>query len=319
VLDRGRHNVNLPLGATVGFEAQDGQVVALSRAAGEDNFAARSSCHLRDLLPGVFHRGAGAPAIIMGPAACVPEAGFQMPQEDIPDAWIDRRGGCAVEIDGSVTSLHADRCESNAIIAHVRLLTALAQSAAENLALDEHLLGEEEETLRFWECERTTVVVGRGAKIEEQVHLEACASDGVKILRRGSGGGAVVIATGCLNYSLLFSLVERPRWRDVRCSFREILNRMADAVEAEIGRPSDLVWRGRKVSGNAQRRTRNRLLHHGTLLYGFDAELAARYLREPARQPEYRKSRRHTEFLGNLPYPVLELQLRVADVWRLCV
>jgi lipoate-protein ligase A len=200
---------------------------------------------------------------------------------------------------------------------NVRLLTVPAQSAAENLAVDERLLGEEEETLRFWQCERPAVVVGRGGKIEEQVHLEACALGGVDVLRRCSGGGAVVIASGCLNYSLLFSLSERPRWRDVHYSFCEILSRMAGALGAEIGGPSDLVWRGRKVSGNAQRRTAGRLLHHGTLLFGFDPDLATRYLREPARQPQYRRRRTHTEFLGNLPYPVLELQRRIADVWGL--
>jgi lipoate-protein ligase A len=202
---------------------------------------------------------------------------------------------------------------------NVRLLTVPAQSAAENLALDERLLGEEEEILRFWECKRPTVVVGRGGKIEEQVHLEACASDCVEVVRRCSGGGAVVIASGCLNYSLLFSLAERPRWRDVRYSFCEILSRMARALGAEIGGPSDLVSKGRKVSGNAQRRTADRLLHHGTLLFSFDADLATRYLREPARQPEYRRRRTHTEFLGNLPYLVQELQRRVADVWGLGV
>jgi hypothetical protein len=56
-------------------------------------------------------------------------------------------------------------------------------------------------------------------------------------------------------------------------------------------------------------------LQHGTLLYRFDAELAARYLLEPTRQPEYRRRRRHADFLGNLPHSALEIQRRVADIW----
>jgi lipoate-protein ligase A len=63
----------------------------------------------------------------------------------------------------------------------------------------------------------------------------------------------------------------------------------------------DLVFRGRKVSGSAQRRGRRAILHHGTILYDFDASLATRYLKEPARQPPYRAGRRHSDFLGNLP------------------
>jgi lipoate---protein ligase len=199
--------------------------------------------------------------------------------------------------------------------ASVRLLTIAPESPAENLALDESLLGLNEEALRFWECAEPVVVMGRAGRIEEQVRAEACRADGVEILRRGSGGGAVVLGPGCLNYSLVFSFDARPGWRNVARSVREILSRMAEALGAGICGPSDLIWQGRKVSGNSQRRTANRLLQHGTLLYRFDAELAARYLLEPTRQPEHRRGRSHTEFLGNLPHSSLEIQRRVADIW----
>jgi lipoate---protein ligase len=189
--------------------------------------------------------------------------------------------------------------------------------AAENLALDELLLDEQEEGLRFWECLQPVVVVGRGGRVEEQVRVDACEADGVDVLRRSSGGGAVVLGPGCLNYSLVFSLERRPRWRNVRQSFCEILSRIADALGAEIRDPSDLAWQGKKVSGNSQRRTASVLLHHGTLLYDFDPELASRYLLEPKRQPEYRRWRTHAQFLGNLPFSGQDIQNRIAEVWEL--
>ena len=46
---------------------------------------------------------------------------------------------------------------------------------------------------------------------------------------------------------------------------------------------SDLAIGGRKFSGSAQQRKRRFLLHHGTLLYGFDIPSIGRYLRLPAR------------------------------------
>ena len=188
--------------------------------------------------------------------------------------------------------------------------------AAENLALDELLLDHQKEGLRFWECPQPVVVVGRGGRVEEQVRVEACEADGVDVLRRSSGGGAVVLGPGCLNYSLVFSLQRLPRWRNVRQSLREILSRMTDALGAEICDPSDLVWQGKKVSGNSQRRTANVLLHHGTLLYDFDPDLASRYLLEPKRQPEYRRGRTHAQFLGNLPFSAQDIQNRVMEVWE---
>ncbi len=188
--------------------------------------------------------------------------------------------------------------------------------AAENLALDELLLDQQKEGLRFWECAQPAVVMGRGGRIEEQVRVEACEADGVDVLRRSSGGGAVVLGPGCLNYSLVFSLQRLPRWRNVRQSLREILSRMTDALGAEICDPSDLTWQGRKVSGNSQRRTAGVLLHHGTLLYDFDPELVSRYLLEPKRQPEYRRGRTHAQFLGNLPLSAQDIQNQVVEVWQ---
>jgi lipoate-protein ligase A len=193
--------------------------------------------------------------------------------------------------------------------------------ARANLALDELLLDQQKECLRFWKCSRPVVVVGRGGRIEEQVRVEACEADGVDILRRSSGGGAVVLGPGCLNYGLVFSLERRPRWRNIRQSFCEILSRMSDALRAEICDPSDLAWQGKKVSGNSQRRTANVLLHHGTLLHDFDPELASRYLLEPKHQPEYRRGRTHAQFLGNLPFSAQEIQNRVVEAWepQLCL
>jgi lipoate-protein ligase A len=90
---------------------------------------------------------------------------------------------------------------------------------------------------------------------------------------------------------------------------------MTDALGAEICDPSDLAWQGKKVSGNSQRRTADVFLHHGTLLYDFDPELASRYLLEPKRQPNYRQGRTHAQFLGNLPFSALDIQNRVVEVW----
>ncbi len=167
----------------------------------------------------------------------------------------------------------------------------------------------------LWESPRPVVVVGRSGRIDEQVNQKACAADNVEILRRSSGGGAVILAPGCLSYTLLFSLEKHPQFRNVARSFREILAPIADALGAEIQGQSDLVYQGRKVSGNAQRRTDTIVLHHGTLLYSFDAELAARYLLEPTRQPAYRLGRPHTEFLGNLPFGAEEIRRRLCSVY----
>ncbi|MCX6621881.1 MAG: lipoate--protein ligase family protein [Acidobacteria bacterium] len=184
-----------------------------------------------------------------------------------------------------------------------------ALCARENLELDTARFqaaeaGAGTEILRLWEATEPVVVLGRSGSISRDTDEDACARDGVPILRRESGGGAVVLAAGCINYSLILPLERNPELRLVAVSYRLILKWVIGALAVpglEIRGLSDLAIGGRKVSGNAQRRGRNALLHHGTLLCGFDSRLAERYLKEPLRQPDYRLGRRHSEFLGNLP------------------
>jgi lipoate-protein ligase A len=304
--------VLLPVRTPPRLQAKKGEIVTFGGATREDDLSARRAGNGGDLLARLLDNRTGAASEIVRAAAGIAEAGFKMMKENFADARVDRRCGRAVEIYGSFAPFHACRM---LLSLSVRLITISPENAAENLALDESLLGRKEEALRFWECAEPVVVMGRAGRIEEQVRAEACRADGVEVLRRGSGGGAVVLGPGCLNYSFVFSLDARPQWRNVGRSVREILSRIAEALGASICGSSDLIWEGRKVSGNSQRRASDRVLQHGTLLYRFDAELAARYLIEPARQPEYRRGRPHTEFLGNLPHSPLEIQRRVADIW----
>lgn len=208
----------------------------------------------------------------------------------------------------------------------MRLLDLTLADAAANLALDEALLLEAEachggEVLRLWEWPRPVVVLGAGGSIGDDVHEDNCRADGVPILRRSSGGGTVLLGSGCLCYSLVLAYARSPALSEIRSSYTFILSRVADALEGLPTEPhiagiSDLEWEGRKLSGNAQQRKRDHLLHHGTLLYDFDLSLLGRYLREPARQPEYRAGRTHRDFVRNLSCTATELRSRLAAVFR---
>jgi lipoate-protein ligase A len=72
------------------------------------------------------------------------------------------------------------------------------------------------------------------------------------------------------------------------------------AADIEHMGTSDLAIAGRKFSGNSVRCKRNHLLYHGTLLHAFDITLIDRLLKSPPRQPAYRATRSHTDFVMNL-------------------
>lgn len=197
-------------------------------------------------------------------------------------------------------------------------------SLAENLALDEALLLDAEaggpEVLRLWNWPGHAVVLGAGGRCADDIEEDACQADGVPILRRSSGGGTVLLGPGCLLFSLVLRFDCHAALSDLHASYRFILGRIRNALEPLAGPialqgTSDLALGERKFSGNAQQRKRTHLLHHGTLLCGFDFGPLERYLKPPPRQPEYRRGRSHADFLTNLPGEAGALMAALRAAW----
>jgi lipoate-protein ligase A len=182
----------------------------------------------------------------------------------------------------------------------------------ENIAFDDALLFSAEkheggEYLRFWESPKIFVVLGRIGKAEADVDPIHTQKDNIPVLRRSSGGGTVLQGPGCLNYSLVLSKQKHHDLNDLRKSYEWISAKVIEAlrlsgVEAYFKPTSDLATGPdeKKFSGNAQRRGKKYILHHGTILYQFDLSLISRYLQMPKDIPEYRKHRPHTDFVTNI-------------------
>ena len=209
----------------------------------------------------------------------------------------------------------------------LQLIDLSPEGPEENLALDEALLLEAEAAaaegrelgyLRFWESSKHFVVLGVSSALKEDADTKRCRKDGIPILRRASGGGTVLQGPGCLNFTLVLPLGYTAGLRDINSSYRMILDPCLDALDlADITMRGscDLALGDRKFSGNAQKRSRYCLLHQGTLLWDFDLGLIPHYLRQPEKQPEYRKAREHLDFVINLPLDGAELRQRIAASW----
>jgi lipoate-protein ligase A len=208
----------------------------------------------------------------------------------------------------------------------MRLLDLTLPSPAENLALDEALLetadeaGRPSETLRLWEPAQPLAVVGRASRVDDEVRRDECRRRGIPILRRTSGGAAVVAGPGCLMYAVVLSYELRPHLRMIDHAHRFVMGRLLAALrlvapQLEFRGTCDLALNGRKVSGNSLRARKTHLLYHGTVLYDFDLDLIEACLKTPPRQPDYRQGRSHREFVTNLPAPVEELRNSIVTAW----
>jgi len=204
---------------------------------------------------------------------------------------------------------------------------------AENLAGDEALLDwcEEdagEEVLRFWESSQPFVVVGYANKVANEVNLAACETRGIPVLRRCTGGGTVVQGPGCLNYALVLRITADGSTRSISTANQFIMERNRCAVAraaSNLGLPpsafrvqghTDLTLDGLKFSGNAQRRRRQFLLFHGTLLLDFNLALVSELLRLPTLQPEYRAQRSHENFVTQLPVSRDRAKAALTQAWQ---
>ncbi len=208
----------------------------------------------------------------------------------------------------------------------MRYLDLTLPSLAENLALDEALLEAAEatsqpvETLRFWEGRQQAVVIGRSSRMAAEVRGDVCGELNVPVLRRISGGAAVVVGPGCLMYGMVLSLRLRPKLHAIDQAHAHVLGTIAAALRPSVPGLTcrgtcDLAIGEKKVSGNSARCKREYLLYHGTLLYDFPLDLIGRCLAMPPREPDYRQARPHDAFVANLPLDAALLRSALQTAW----
>jgi lipoate-protein ligase A len=200
-------------------------------------------------------------------------------------------------------------------------------SPEENVLLDEALFVLAEkfsggEVLRFWESQKPFIVLGRIGKEQDDIHIETVKKDNIPVLRRASGGGTVVQGPGCLNYSLILDKDRDKHLSDLRKSYQWISERVIEALNQQsqkaVFRPiSDMALASteKKFSGNAQRRGKNFILHHGTILYDFDLRMIAIYLRMPKDIPDYRRGRPHDDFVTNISIDPQQFKHDLAQIF----
>lgn len=150
----------------------------------------------------------------------------------------------------------------------------------------------------------TVVVVSRSRRPEVEVFVERCREDGVSVVLRPSGGGAVVLACGALTASI----VTRPHGASSGADreFHRFCRRVAEALGrcgvlgVQTRGVSDLCLGDRKIAGSALRLWQGLVLFQVSLLVTMDLGLIDRYLPMPSREPDYRHRRRHQEFVTSL-------------------
>jgi lipoate-protein ligase A len=165
-----------------------------------------------------------------------------------------------------------------------------AVSPRMNLALDEVLTarvgeGRRRPTLRIWEWDQSAVVIGSFQSYRNEVDPEGAAKHGFDVVRRISGGGAMMMAAGqIITYSLYVpaSLVAGMTFADSYAFLDDwVLQALRSiGVDATYQPLNDIASPTGKIGGAAQKRLANGgVLHHATISYDIDGQMMTEVLR----------------------------------------
>ncbi len=186
-----------------------------------------------------------------------------------------------------------------------------------NLAIEEHLLRnfQIEEPILLFYINEPSVIIGRNQNTIEEIDPDYVARHNIHVVRRLSGGGAVYHDLGNLNFSFItpgkeglhdFARFTQPVIRVLRSL----------GVDAELRGRSDIFASGKKISGNAQYTTGDRMFSHGTLLFDTNIEHMLKALNPRQVQIESKAVQSVRNFVTNirelLPHDMTIYELKAA-------
>ncbi|HCT29940.1 MAG TPA: lipoate--protein ligase [Bacteroidales bacterium] len=136
-----------------------------------------------------------------------------------------------------------------------------------NIASEEFLLKNFSEDIFILYSNTPSIIVGKHQNTMAEINHNFVSQKGVPVIRRLSGGGTVYHDLGNVNYSFIINGSEG-NLVDFKKHTKPIIDVLTSlGVDAHIGGKNDIRVGDKKISGNAEHIYKNRVLHHGTLLF----------------------------------------------------
>lgn len=162
---------------------------------------------------------------------------------------------------------------------------------------------EKDFAFRIWHPDKTYLILGQSNKPETSLNLLSVEQDNVIVLKRPSGGETVVLTPNTLVIAVSFSVSEL---KNPKQYFQQINHAIILALEASgisgLSQKgiSDIAIGEKKILGSSIYRRPGRVFYHAVLNVCETVDVIARYIKHPAKEPDYRKGRSHHEFVTSL-------------------
>ena len=156
-----------------------------------------------------------------------------------------------------------------------------SNETAYNIALEEFAFKkmlDEDMIFLLW-INKPSIIVGRHQNTIEEINRDFVRENGIEVVRRISGGGAVYHDYNNLNYTII-SKENEDRAFDFKSFSVPVIKTLEElGVKAEFTGRNDLEIDGKKICGNAQAYINGRIMHHGCLLFDVDLSVLAKALK----------------------------------------
>ncbi len=200
-----------------------------------------------------------------------------------------------------------------------RLVLDAGLTGRENMALDEELAtqvaeGKSAPLVRIYSWPCPAVTLGRHQNAEQLLDVQRCEQSGIEVVRRPTGGKAILHSTGDVTYSVIAPANKKPFSHDVLAGYSAINEALVAGlamlgVRVTVRDPApiwpatgvefgcfespgrhEVYWAGRKMVASAQRRTAGVVLQHGTIPSAEAGSRLADLLRlDPGRRERFRR------------------------------
>jgi lipoate-protein ligase A len=167
----------------------------------------------------------------------------------------------------------------------------------------EILLSRSVKPYKVWIPDSNCIVLGNSQDPEKELRVDEIARDGIPVFKRMSGGGAVLLSSGCLCVGLRFAKQKGLHIQDYFSMGSDLIRAVVSGVMGADLQPrgiSDLVAGDRKVAGCALYMPRDFVLYLVSILFDPHFPDIEKYLAHPSKEPEYRSGRSHQDFLAGL-------------------
>ena len=138
-----------------------------------------------------------------------------------------------------------------------------------NLAIEEYALKhlDIDETYLLFYINRPSIIIGRNQNTIEEINSDYVDGNGITVVRRLSGGGAVYHDLGNLNFSFI-TKDDGDSFHNFKKFTQPVVETLGKlGIHAELSGRNDILAEGKKISGNAMFSTKGRMFSHGTLLF----------------------------------------------------